>query len=195
MLDENELQIRRQALRGMMQRGRISDRMLVDNADKIAEIMTPLPPPSEWERWRGLTKLTAVDMESITGVPRSRVRFWEEGGGSTDPGLWVDYANALVNTVSKVLSDIDAASILAPRAEVESPSVRALTEQLRVAVSALGMWIDQGGTCSDSDMQALHEAARGSRRKLFRNELALKKRVQGATQGAGDGEQEKEGRQ
>lgn len=172
-MEEQERTKALESLRSLMSRGRlqVTDR----NRELIEKAMAPLPPPWEWQERREQVELTAVDMEVKSGTQRSRVRYWETGGGTMYPEQWLDYAARLTEVISEILRDNERASLLrnAQRVPV-SAAVAGHQQQLRSVHIALTAWAAQDDPCT------LPEAVQvnASLRETIRSLQAVQRRVQ-----------------
>lgn len=163
MLNPDEIEAATLALRALMTRGAISDKVILDRKDEVAKALHPLPPPWEWERMRMLVGLSASSMGVRTSYSYIRIRHWEKGGGTSHPDWWAGYAQALMRVVEEEIGEGQAERLIAiADQQVQSRSVQALIEQQRVTASALEVWLNQGISCSSGDLNALWDAIRGN---------------------------------
>lgn len=179
MLSQKDVTDMKMGLMALMKRGRLSDSDLVANRDEIAKILHPLPPPWDWQRIRETAGLKSTEMGVKIGVHHMRIRYWENGGGTSHPEVWVDYAILLVSMLSDTFSDTDAASlVVAMPPDIQDDGVRALTESMRVSMNSLRIWLEQGAPCSEGDLNALWKQSQDTLAQVRTHSITLRNRVQ-----------------
>lgn len=153
-------------LRRLMDRGRLI--VNSQNRDDIAAVMAPLPPPWEWEHLRQVADLSIMDMTRLAKVEHGRIRRWEKGMGTADPGLWLEYAASLLSAVTSELRAKDDESLIRHRENGTiniqmSPGVERQLEMLHSASLSLSMWAEGNGNgpvCSPAEASAVNRALR-----------------------------------
>lgn len=179
MLSQKEITDRKMELMALMTRGRLSDKDIVERRDEIAKVLDPLPPPWEWQRIRETAGLKSTQMGLKIGVHHMRIRYWERGGGTSHPEVWVDYAVLLIKTVSEAFSGTEATSLVAAMpSRIQDDGVRSLAESLRTSAYSLGIWLDQGTPCSDEDLNALWKQSQDTLAQVRTHSIRLKRMVQ-----------------